>query len=182
MFREVLAALGEVPIIAEDLGVITPDVEELRAQFGFPGMVILHFSFGTDATNPGLPHNLDRNTVVYTGTHDNETTMGWFSSVPESERLRVREYLGTLGFDISWDLMRAAFASVAVLAIVPLQDVLRLGESARMNLPGRAAGNWGWRYLDGDFTQEHMRNLHRLAHIYGRAGISERLRDVLDRE
>jgi 4-alpha-glucanotransferase len=182
LFRAVLDALGEVPIIAEDLGVITPDVEQLRDQFGFPGMVILQFAFGTDAANPGLPHNLERNSAVYTGTHDNDTTVGWFSSVSESERSRVREYLGTLGFDISWDLMRAAFASVAVLAVVPLQDVFRLGDSARMNLPGRASGNWAWRFSDGDFTQEHVRNLRRLSHTYGRAPTSESSRDVLDRE
>jgi 4-alpha-glucanotransferase len=168
LFTALRSALGDVPIIAEDLGVITPDVDELRDDFGFPGMVILQFAFGTDATNPSLPHNLRANTVVYTGTHDNDTTVGWFASVSEDERSRARAYLGTLGLDISWDLMRAALASVAVLAIVPLQDVLRLGPAARMNLPGRAAGNWAWRFTEGSITEEHVTNLRTLSEIYGR--------------
>jgi 4-alpha-glucanotransferase len=185
LFTAIRAALGDVPIIAEDLGVITPDVEKLRDDFGFPGMVILQFAFGTDADNPSLPHNLRANTVAYTGTHDNDTTVGWYASVTEDERARVRAYLGTLGFDVSWELMRAAFSSVALLAVVPLQDVLRLGPSARMNLPGRAAGNWSWRFTQGAITEEHVRNLRALAEIYGRtqpAGPPQASVGALDRE
>jgi 4-alpha-glucanotransferase len=173
LFMAIREALGDVSIIAEDLGVITPDVEKLRDDFGFPGMVILQFAFGTDASNPSLPHNLRSHTVAYTGTHDNDTTVGWYASVPKDERARVRAYLGTLGFDISWDLMRSAFASVAVLAVVPMQDVLRLGPSARMNLPGRAAGNWSWRFTEGSITDEHVRNLRSLAETYGRIAPSD---------
>lgn len=168
LFFALKGALGDLPIIAENLGVITPDVEALRREFGFPGMTILQFAFGSDPANGSLPHNMTHDTVVYTGTHDNDTTVGWFSSIPAAERSAVLAYIGTQGLDVSWDLMRLAFASVARLAVVPFQDVLRLGTAARMNLPGRAAGNWGWRYVSSQVSDEQVRGLRFLTDTYGR--------------
>lgn len=168
LFSAVRDALGEVPIIAENLGVITPDVEEMRHAFGYPGMYILQFAFSTDAQDASLPHNIERNSAVYTGTHDNDTTVGWFEKSEPEEQAFVRRYLRTLCTDVSWDLMRAAFASVAVLAIVPLQDVLRLGSAARMNMPGRASGNWSWRFTEGAITELQVTGLRDLAETYGR--------------
>ena len=168
LFSAIRDALGDLPIIAENLGVITPDVELLRREFGYPGMVILQFAFSTDASDAGLPHNIDRDTIIYTGTHDNDTTVGWFEQSPECRDF-VREYTGSSGIDVSWDLIHVAFASVAVLAVAPLQDVLRLGSSARMNLPGRPSGNWTWRFRQGDITELHISGLYYLASTYGRA-------------
>jgi 4-alpha-glucanotransferase len=169
LFSALRDALGDVPIIAENLGVITPDVEALRHEFGYPGMVILQFAFSTDAADASLPHNMERNTVVYTGTHDNDTTVGWYESSPPAERARVLRYVRRFsGLDISWDLLHAAFASVAVFAVVPLQDVLRLGTAARMNLPGRPSGNWSWRFQHGDITGELIDSLRTMSETYGR--------------
>jgi 4-alpha-glucanotransferase len=145
LFEAIRGALGEVPIIAEDLGIITPDVTALRESLGLPGMRILQFAFsGPD--NLYLPHNYERNTVVYTGTHDNDTTRGWYAGASEAERDFARRYLACDGHDISWDLMRLAAQSVADLAIFPFQDVLGLGSEGRMNTPGLASGNWDWRF------------------------------------
>jgi 4-alpha-glucanotransferase len=149
--------LGELPIIAEDLGFITPDVIALRDEFGFPGMRILQFGFSTDSTNKDLPHNYVRNTAVYTGTHDNDTAVGWFDSQPggasvrsaekiERERQYCLEYLATGGAEINWDFIRALYASSGDTALVPLQDVLGLGSGARMNTPATMSGNWSWRF------------------------------------
>jgi 4-alpha-glucanotransferase len=173
LFAAVEGTLGAAPIIAEDLGVITPDVVTLRDRFGFPGMQILQFAFSSDASDSSLPHRFPQNCVVYTGTHDNDTTIGWFASTSPADRARVLAYVGTQGIDIAWDLIRLAMASVADQAMVPLQDVLRLGTAARMNLPGRAAGNWSWRFLPGAITDEHVRNLRYLAETYGRIGSGE---------
>jgi len=161
--------LGSVPIIAEDLGVITPAVEALRDRFGLPGMKVLQFAFGTDRANPFLPSNYSPRCVVYTGTHDNDTTRGWYeeSSTPE-ERDFARRYLGRDGSDIVWDLIRLAHESVAERAIVPLQDVLDLGSSARMNLPGRPSGNWAWRFEQGQLTDAHAARLRDLTTHCGR--------------
>jgi 4-alpha-glucanotransferase len=167
-FTALRRALGTLPIIAEDLGVITPDVDALRQGFDFPGMEILQFAFGSDPENGSLPHNFDRNTAVYTGTHDNDTTIGWWMSIGEDERQAVRDYIGTTGFDISWDMMRLAFSSVADLAIVPMQDVLRAGTHSRMNLPGKADGNWSWRFVHGALTEAHLAALEKLVKTYGR--------------
>jgi 4-alpha-glucanotransferase len=150
IFAALTKALGDLPIIAENLGVITPDVEELREEFSFPGMRVLQFAFGSDAANVHLPHNYTRDLVVYTGTHDNNTTAGWFADISRSdpdqtERDFCLEYLGSDGRDIHWDLIRAALSSVADTAIIPLQDVLGLGGEARMNLPASQSGNWSWR-------------------------------------
>jgi len=168
LFWAVEQALGQLPIIAEDLGFITPEVRALRDQFQFPGMKILQFAFSTDADDPFLPHNYERNCVVYTGTHDNDTTIGWYQTAPPHEQDFVRRYLARDGHDIAWDLMRLAQSSVADLAITPLQDVLRLGSEARMNLPSRAAGNWRWRYRREVLTHELQGQLREMAILYGR--------------
>lgn len=169
LFRQVERALGHIPIIVEDLGLITPDVHELREQLGYPGMRVLQFAFGGGSDNPYLPHNYESNTVVYTGTHDNDTTLGWFWSCPPRERANALRYLGTDGQDIVGDLIRLAHMSVAKAAIVPLQDVLELGSEARMNVPGTASGNWEWRYQEEALTGERARRLAALSQTYGRA-------------
>ncbi|HKG22854.1 MAG TPA: 4-alpha-glucanotransferase [Blastocatellia bacterium] len=178
LFAALKSRLGELPIIAEDLGVITPDVESLRDDFGFPGMRILQFAFRSDS-NSDLPHSYIPNTVVYTGTHDNDTSVGWFNSQAgegstrdaaqiERERSYCLEYLNSDGAEIHWDFIRAAFASVAEIAVVPLQDVLGLGSSARMNLPASTEGNWAWRYKAGAITGEMRNRLKKLTRLYVR--------------
>ena len=162
-------ALGGLPIIAEDLGVITPEVLALRERFQLPGMRVLQFAFGDKPTNAYLPHNYEANTVAYTGTHDNDTTRGWYERASEQERDHVRRYLGRDGNDIAWDFIRAAWASVADFAITPLQDVLNLGAEARMNTPGRPAGNWGWRFLPAQLHSGVLGRLAGLTELYGRA-------------
>lgn len=180
LFEAINRALGKLPIIAEDLGYITPEVEELRDRFGFPGMRILQFAFGTDPqADEFKPYNFTPNTVVYTGTHDNDTTLGWFTSAGagastrsegevDEERDLVLKYLGTDGSEIHWDFIRLALSSVANTAIIPLQDVLGCGSEARMNTPARESGNWGWRYLPESLTPEIRARLAELTEIYGR--------------
>jgi 4-alpha-glucanotransferase len=168
-FDAVKDALGDLPIIAEDLGIITPPVEALRDRNGFPGMKVLQFAFAGPPTDPYLPHNYERNCVVYTGTHDNDTTAGWYAGAPEEERDLVRRYLASDGTAVAWDLIRAAFSSVADVAVAPLQDVLGLGSEARMNTPGVAAGNWGWRYLPGMLDPNLAGALHDMSNVYGRS-------------
>ena len=168
LFDAVHRALGSLPIIAEDLGLITPDVIELRDGLGFPGMKVLQFAFGGRSDDPYLPHNYLPRSVVYTGTHDNDTTRGWWNSLPDHERSRVQVYLGRDGSDISWDLIRLALMSVAELAIIPIQDVLDLDSSARMNTPGQAGGNWGWRMAPGALNHHIIQRLHQLTAVYGR--------------
>ncbi len=172
LFQALQNALGDdLPIIAEDLGVLTPSVVALRQQFGFPGMKVLQFAFDTDATNPDLPINHDHNFVVYTGTHDNDTTRGWFNSRPEHIKHYARLYIGVDGHDINWDFIRLAFSSVADMAIIPLQDVLGLGNEARMNQPGVPEGNWRWRYWPGALDNRPMIDyLRTLTERYGRQG------------
>lgn len=170
VFAAIRREFGDVPIIIEDLGVITPDVVTLRELLGFPGMNVLQFAFESGAGNVYLPHNYQRNSVVYTATHDNQTTVGWFSSRPEHERRSVQQYLGNDGHDIAWDLMRLALASIANTAIVPMQDILRRGDDARMNVPGSAQGNWGWRCLESDLDQGLAAGLRSLVEVYGRLG------------
>jgi 4-alpha-glucanotransferase len=167
-FQALERELGELPIIAEDLGLITPAVIALRNQFNFPGMKILQFAFGGDADDPYLPHNYAPNCIVYTGTHDNDTTLGWFNSRSEAERQAVQCYLGRDGSDICWDMLRLAFASVADVAIAPLQDVLRLGSEARQNTPGRGSGNWCWRVRAEALTPGLAFGLRELTATYGR--------------
>jgi 4-alpha-glucanotransferase len=169
LFDVVYAQLGDIPIIAEDLGEITPDVIELRDHFDLPGMKILQFAFSTDPSDKFLPHNFRRNFIVYTGTHDNDTTVGWYRhSSTEKERDFFRRYFRTDGHDPAWTLLDAAFASVARFAIVPLQDLLSLDTEARMNLPGRAAGNWGWRFVPAQITGHLAERLLESTMIFGR--------------
>ncbi|MBS1248795.1 MAG: 4-alpha-glucanotransferase [Chloroflexi bacterium] len=155
-FQAVENVFGELPIIAEDLGEITPDVTALRDQFHLPGMKILVFAFTSDATNDFLPHNYEPNCVVYTGTHDNDTALGWYQRVTDKERDFARRYLGRSGEDIAWDLIRAAWSSVAVYALAPLQDLLSLDNQARMNYPSQPSGNWVWR-MKGDALSDRLR-------------------------
>ncbi|GAB4210590.1 MAG: 4-alpha-glucanotransferase [Roseiflexaceae bacterium] len=168
LFDAVRAALGDVPIIAEDLGLITPDVIELRDGLALPGMKVLQFAFGGSSDDPYLPHNYLPRCVVYTGTHDNDTTRGWWQTLPEHERMRVQMYLGRDGSDISWDLIRLALMSVADTAIIPLQDVLDLGSEARMNTPGLPAGNWSWRFQPEALNHHLVERLRTLTALYAR--------------
>jgi 4-alpha-glucanotransferase len=168
-FRAMREQLGDLPLIAEDLGVITPEVRDLRDAFDFPGMKILQFAFGGAQENHFLPHNYDApNCVVYTGTHDNETTRGWYENATDEEKDRVRRYLAVDGHDAAWDLIRLAFMSVADTAVIPLQDIMNLGNEARMNFPGKASGNWGWRYQPHQLTQQLAHRLRDLTEIYSR--------------
>lgn len=172
LFKAIAAALGPLKIIAEDLGVITPDVDALRHQFALPGMRILQFAFGSEgperSQNPYLPHNYSPDTVVYTGTHDNDTTHGWWNEIGEAERQHVRDYLAINGHDIAWSLIRAACASVADTAIHPLQDVLGLGTEARMNFPGKAEGYWQWRFEWAQLQPQQGALLASFCQLYGR--------------
>jgi 4-alpha-glucanotransferase len=156
---------GGLPIIAEDLGEITPDVIELRDQFDLPGMKILQFAF-SGPNNNFLPHNYPTHCVTYTGTHDNDTALGWYDSAPEQEREFARRYLGTDGSDFAWELVRAAWASVAVYAIAPMQDLLGLGTEARMNFPSTLGGNWIWRLSADELSQELQGRLRELNYLY----------------
>ena len=168
LFARVEAELGRLPIVAEDLGVITAKVRELRDAAGFPGMKVLQFAFSGDPFHPFLPHNYVSKCVVYTGTHDNDTTVGWFAALSKAERENVQRYLGSNLSNIASDLIRLAYQSVGEMALVPMQDVLRLGSEARMNLPGRAEGNWGWRFRWEELDPARVSWLHELAATYGR--------------
>jgi 4-alpha-glucanotransferase len=168
VFDRISERLGPVPIIVEDLGLITPDVNALRQELGMPGMKVLQFAFDQDPDNVYLPHNYEANCVVYSGTHDNQTTIGWFQSLPEATRHEVQRYIGKDGTDIAWDMLRLALSSVANSAIVPLQDVMRLGDEARMNTPGRPAGNWGWRFMAHQLHHGLAAGLGELTGAYGR--------------
>ena len=168
LFDAMSAALGRLPIIVEDLGLITPEVRALRDELGYPGMAVLQFAFGDDDSNPYLPHNHIQNEVVFTGTHDNDTTLGWYRSAPEWDRDHVRRYLSVSGDDIVNDLIRCAYHSVADTALIPMQDVLELGSEGRMNVPGSASGNWAWRFTWDQLSEGRARWLSDLAHETGR--------------
>jgi 4-alpha-glucanotransferase len=167
-FDALAGSLGALPIIAEDLGVITPDVEALRDDNHLPGMKVLQFAFAGGADDPYLPHTYGRTAVVYTGTHDNDTTRGWYEKAPEVERDFVRRYLGRSDEAIAWELWRLASSSVADLAIAPLQDLLGLGSEARMNTPGVAAGNWTWRFTWEMIPEWLAPQLRDMAEVHGR--------------
>ena len=168
LFEAIKAALGELPIIAEDLGVITPAVEKLRDDFGLPGMKVLHFAW-SDSANPFLPHNHPPNCVVYTGTHDNNTTRGWWENeVDERARAFVNDYLGHDVYDIVWTLARVGMRSAARVFIMPMQDVLGLGADARMNTPGRPAGNWTWRVTEAALNHPGKAALTHITRLYQR--------------
>ncbi|NCO76263.1 MAG: 4-alpha-glucanotransferase [Cyanobacteria bacterium] len=163
--------LGVLPIVAEDLGVITPEVEQLRDKYKFPGMKVLHFAFDSDRGNGFLPYNYsDRNCVVYTGTHDNDTTVGWFEKRSFNEKKAVVDFLGGICNEgIHWSLIRLALASVANLAIFPVQDLLGLGSNSKMNTPGTIEDNWSWRYKKDVLTDDISEHLKYLTSLYGRA-------------
>ena len=180
LFRAAQAVLGELPFVAENLGVITPEVEAIREEFGFPGMAVLQFAFGTDPQSPTFrPHNFPREVVAYTGTHDNDTTVGWWRSKGSGDSTRSDEdirrerdfamrYLNTVGQEIQWTFIRALEASVADTVLIPMQDVLGLGNEARMNQPATLGGNWRWRYRPGALKPELAQRLRELAELYER--------------
>ncbi len=179
LFEVLERELGNLPVIAENLGVITPKVEEIRKRFHYPGMAILQFAFGKDPQGPSFrPHNYTRELAAYTGTHDNDTTVGWWNSTGaedtrtpedvEKERRFARAYMNFKDEAINWVLIRGVMASIADLAIVPLQDVLGLGTEARMNLPGTAKGNWRWRFRAGALTPDLARRLREMVDLYDR--------------
>ncbi|HID50383.1 MAG TPA: 4-alpha-glucanotransferase [Chromatiales bacterium] len=162
-------AFHRLPLVAEDLGTITPEVEQLRREFGLPGMKILQFAFDGNPGNPYLPHNHEPDSVVYTGTHDNDTTLAWYESLADAERQRLDEYLGyDAGPVMPWPLVRCALASVAEMAVLPMQDVLGLGAGHRMNLPGTTGNNWHWRFQWAQVPPDLAGRLRQLNHIYGR--------------
>ncbi len=171
-FEAVRREFGAMPFIAEDLGMITPDVVALRDRCRLPGMRVMQFGFDGNADNPHLPHSWTPHTAAYTGTHDNNTTRGWFEALPDNERQRVQNYVGrsTQGsYGIGAALMGSAWPSAAGLMIAPLQDVLDLGAEARMNIPGRAEGNWRWRWVDDPQSERSFQWLAELTHVSGRA-------------
>lgn len=170
LFFAIENALGkDLPIIAEDLGLITPEVEALRDQFGFPGMRILQFGFDSENESTFLPHQFDtRNCVCYTGTHDNNTTKGWYASASEYSRDKVRCYMNTDGHNIHWDFLRTCLGTIASFAIIPLQDILGVGEEGRMNTPGVGTKNWAWRYQTNDLSDGLADALAKITRIYGR--------------
>ncbi|MBZ5494930.1 MAG: 4-alpha-glucanotransferase [Acidobacteriia bacterium] len=179
-FEALSRVFGRLPFIAEDLGMITSEVLALRDRWGFPGMRVLQFAFADDSpSNPFKPYNYVRNCIVYTGTHDNDTTVGWFRGTSEGEIIQTEEqlraeresallYLHSDGVEIHWDFIRAAVGSVADTAVFPLQDVLGLGSEARMNLPSRAENNWRWRFLPHQLKPELSSRLRQLGQTYGR--------------
>ncbi len=179
LFEALEREFGALPIVAENLGVITPEVEAIRRRFDFPGMALLQFAFGNDPQGPSFrPHNYERNLVAYTGGHDNDTTVGWWTSgVADStrseedlqrERAFAGKYLNLRGEEIQWALIRALMASVADTVLIPMQDVLGLGSQARMNRPGRVDGNWRWRYEASELRPEMVRRLRTLTELYER--------------
>lgn len=177
LFETVRKQLGSLPFVAENLGIITPSVEELRRRFAFPGMAVLQFGFDEEGTH--RPNNYVRSLVSFTGTHDNDTTKGWFASLQRSARLRghasdratlhrVKTYLQQDGREIQWSFIQTVLTSVADIAIVPMQDVLGLGSEARMNLPGRAKGNWDWRLQQKQIRHQQTLRLRELTEVSGR--------------
>lgn len=170
LFLNMQKALGKsLPIIAEDLGVITPEVEALRDRFHFPGMKVLQFAFDSEEESTFLPHRLTTtNCICYTGTHDNDTAKGWYETAPEIYRDKVRRYMNTDGKRIHWDFIRTCLGTIATYAIFPLQDVLGVGTEGRMNCPGVAAGNWSWRYTKDALSEDLAKDLYKITKLYGR--------------
>lgn len=169
LFSELKKEFPHLPIIAEDLGIITPDVTELREKLKLPGMKVLQFGFDGNAQNTHLPHNVtDTNTALYTGTHDNDTTIGWYDSASEFSKDHFRRYLNVSGEDAAWQLIRAAYASTADTVIIPLWDVLSKNTDHRMNTPGQKSGNWRFRYAKGELNAQLAERLVYLAQLFGR--------------
>ena len=172
LFARMKEVLGEVDVIAEDLGYLTPSVIKLVKRTGYPGMKVIHFAFYGGGETTYLPHNHVANSVVYTGTHDNDTTLGWYRSLTKKVRDYTREYLNIQTEDekeIVWDIIRSAYMSVGNLAIIPMQDFLCLGSEARINIPSTLGGNWEWRMGKKDFTAKLAKRMKKLALTYGRA-------------
>lgn len=167
-FEALRREFGKLPLVAEDLGVITPEVTALRKQFGLPGMKILQFAFDGSSDNPYLPHNHEPLSVVYTGTHDNNTTLGWYEELSGEQRAFIHRYLGLADDSMPWTLVHTALASVARLAVLPMQDVLALDASHRMNIPGIAEGNWQWRFEWEQLRPEYGERLRDWVQLYGR--------------
>ena len=169
LFRAIEKELGkDLPIFAEDLGVITPQVEKLRDTFHFPGMKVLQFAFNDTAESDFLPYLYPENCICYTGTHDNDTTVGWYLELDEKYRDKVRRYMNCDGSNIHWDFIRTALGSTARYAIFPLQDLFGFGSDCRMNTPGAAAGNWTWRYTSDRLSPELAEALKTISEVYGR--------------
>ena len=168
LFRALEAALGPLPLVAEDLGMITAEVDALRLELELPGMKVMQFGFGNKGAHAHLPHRITPNSVVYTGTHDNDTTRGWWEKTSEAERSALEAYVGLVDSHPAWPLIRAAYASVAQLAVVPAQDLLELGSEARMNTPAVASGNWSWRAPEGSWTPELAERLAALTDVTDR--------------
>ena len=174
LFEAIAQAFPQMPIIAEDLGLITPDVLQLRDKFELPGMRVLQFAFGDDDTNLFLPHHYVANTVAYTGTHDNDTTAGWWETAPHHVKKFALEYLGLDGEPIVWAMMRVLSASLAHVVIFPLQDVLCLPSTHRMNFPGHSVGNWEWRFSWEQMQPEQTQELARMSGESGRSSPASR--------
>ena len=171
LFKALRRALPKAKLVAEDLGEITEEVDKLRAITGLPGMAVLQFAFGSEADNAYLPHNLKPNCVAYSGTHDNDTSIGWYQVLDGTTQDHVRRYLGVSGDTIAWDLIRATIKSSARLAIFPLQDLMSLGSEARLNIPGAPFGNWQWRYQIHQLDQlqsDSSAYLREYLSLYGR--------------
>ena len=168
MLKKLKEQIHELPLVAEDLGVITPEVEQLRDIFELPGMKVFQFAFGSDAKNKNLPHNYTRNFIVYTGTHDNDTTLGWLHSIRGNTRKQMKRYLGEHGKKALRNALEMTWASCADTAILPLQDLLELGTHARMNKPGTATGNWEWRFKWSQLKNHYRKYLKDLTEKYNR--------------
>jgi 4-alpha-glucanotransferase len=168
LLSAIKTALGDIPLVAEDLGIITPEVEELRDEFNLPGMKILQFAFGDDPHNPYLPSNYHSNCVAYTGTHDNDTTVGWVEKLSVEEQDKIFDYLGNPQLPLHCALIHAALGSVANLAVIPMQDILELGTEHRMNTPGTTVGNWTWRFHWDQLTPERADRLRHLVRLFNR--------------
>jgi 4-alpha-glucanotransferase len=168
LFNSLTKEFGDLPFIAEDLGVITEEVEALRDDFKLPGMKILQFAFDSDEENDFRPHNYDKNSVVYTGTHDNDTLLGWLNTSSKEDRQFALDYLNGKEETIVWDFIRSAWASTAVLAITTMQDILEQGTESRMNMPGTPTGNWAWRFTWNDVKEKNIKQLKKLTTVYGR--------------
>jgi 4-alpha-glucanotransferase len=168
LFASLLSYFGELPLVAEDLGIITPEVTALREKYAMPGMKILQFAFGGDATNPYLPHQQYQKSVTYTGTHDNDTTLGWYEALDEHVKAHVHAYLGESTEPMPWLLIRTALSSVSELAVVPFQDLLSLDGKHRMNVPGTTEGNWRWQFSWDMVEDDVAVKLKTMNELYGR--------------
>jgi len=168
LFKSFVKHLGQLPLVAEDLGVITEKVTALRKQFSLPGMKILQFAFVEDYNNAYLPHQHEKDCVVYSGTHDNDTSLGWYRDLDLDIQQRVNDYFTCSEVDMPWPIIRATLASVAQTAILPMQDILGLDSTARMNVPGVAKGNWQWKFSWNQVPEDLSKKLFRMNQLYGR--------------